>query len=202
MTTENIHTKHHNKDAVTKRSPEIEGYIRQSIDWVLDNAKSLPNDPSVMDLGGDTGYAGLYMAKDHNMTGPYTLVEPYYPGNCFEDEGFIPDVNYAYMDSLGLKAAWGMDRVDLIISNHSLEHTKNPQQAIQNMSTLCKKGGYVYVGLPLAGTDWSYWEGHLSLWDHKFTQVSFERKGFKMVAQETRCFRGNNVEFWTLFEKV
>lgn len=78
---------------------------------------------------------------------------------------------------------------DLVVANHILEHVSNPENLIEGISKLLKKGGIVYVGFPdyRNFTDIFYHlvhpdgGGHIQQLTNDYIQDIFKKNGFKLV---------------------
>lgn len=189
---ENIHTAHHNKDN-TGRSVEIESYIDKTVDWII--GTRVPFN-SVLDVGCDYGYMLNrfkinYGVKDITGIDPYSNYNPY-------------SVDILNVDMCEDNFSSNFHRLfGLATFNHTLEHVRNPYKAIENIKKVLSPYGFVFLGLPVCGHDWAYWEGHYSIWNSDWAKRFMEINGFKMVAcKDNVCFRGDNVEFWGLFTRA
>lgn len=181
-----IHRSHHNKNE-TGHSPEIEGYINSTVEWI--DATIGINGKRVLDVGADYGHL-LHLCLLRGAQTSSCAVEPFESFNPYSLQIHTVKFEYFKDDNDEL--------FDLIVFNHSLEHLDNPYGLLEKARSLLKPTGHIFLGLPDCGFEWAYREGHTSLWNDKFTLVTLERTGFKPIDLQHRCFRDSNVELWAI----
>jgi len=119
----------------------------------------------LLDLGCGTGPYRKYSGCDHYI-------------GLDECPAFNPDV-IGSLPGLPFKGA----SFDSIICNEVLEHLKEPQEALKEMLRVIRRGGAVYVTVPMT------WSLHYEPEDYfRFTghgiMYLLERAGFKVIAVE------------------
>jgi SAM-dependent methyltransferase len=85
-----------------------------------------------------------------------------------------------------------LNKYDLVVANHVLEHVTNPENLIKGISLILKKDGFVYVGVPdgYNFTDVFYHlihsDGGGHIQRHRKSQLLklFRKYGFKLVSQQ------------------
>ena len=190
FSSDDIHTEHHNKDE-SGRSKEIEGYIKEVNNWLSENI-DLTN-IRVADIGCDYGFQ-LYDLINRFNCSPTSFGIDIYP-----HPDLLPGVNVCKCEEGDALSSLKGD-VGLITYNHTLEHFKQPWNYIPNC--ILYKDAYIYIGLPKHGTEWATWKGHISTWDLESLVDFMSSFGWELVTNKEVCFRGNNVEFWTIFKSV
>lgn len=200
---DDTHTCHHGKDE-TGRSAEIESYIQYTNTWINRN---LPRGglagKKVIDLGCDYGFqlqdmrdrfeinqdlsfgVDMYLNKAMDLT--VKVVE-------LEIESFTSLLT-PQLDSSAFIAA------DLVVFNHTLEHFTYPWRMIPEKSDYVYVD-YVFIGVPVHGTPWDLWEGHISTWDLESLVGFMKPFGWQLINHKYECFRGENVELWTMWENI
>jgi ubiquinone/menaquinone biosynthesis C-methylase UbiE len=54
------------------------------------------------------------------------------------------------------------DHFDIVLSIETLEHVRQPEQAVRELLRICRPGGKVVVTVPNGERD--RWEGHVNFW--------------------------------------
>ena len=171
----NKHTEHHNKNK-EGISIEIEKYIKQSVDFVMDYfQKNNVIINSVLDIGCDYGYA-LKCFKDRKIstTGidPYSEINPYNLTIIKEDFlQYNKKIDY-----------------NLTFLNHTLEHFDNPNAVLDKL-----RSKYIFIAVPDAHYEWASWKTHKSVWTMQFLKKSMTDRNFKALELTYRCFREDDV---------
>lgn len=79
----------------------------------------------------------------------------------------------------------GSSSVDVIISNHALEHTLNPLEEIKTLHTLLKEGGIAHFFIPLDSIKYAYNPDdinyHLFSWSPQNLGNLFKEAGFQVL---------------------
>lgn len=141
----------HGESHITHRPSTIADKILTKLSWLTDKArpfnpmllaKRLPANGRICDLG--CGHA--HYLRDFKSLG-------------FDVIGVEPDPNArAQAASAGINVVSGTgetlpddlphETFDLVIMTHSLEHCRNPRNALRNVFSLTKSGGYCYIEVP------------------------------------------------------
>ena len=187
--TGNIHTGHHDLDE-NGLSPEIEGYINQSCEWVQSHM-GVPG--SVLDAGCDYGHA-LKVWRDR---GVFTLkgIELYAEKNPYKF-----DISRESLEDPLLPAKLKHTQYDLVFVNHVLEHLYNPYSFMKSMNELKPK--HIYIAVPHAKEPWALWEGHYTIWTPEWLEHFMKLNGWKQIAGAEMVLRPGHTEIWGLFECV
>ena len=193
-------TGHHNKGP-DGRAKEIEGYIDQGVEWILQHI-SVPE--VIVDLGCDTGYMLhkflLEIGKKSQKLISVFGVDLYYDKSLFRD---VPIIREDIQSPI-LLGRLGVFGADLVILNHSLEHVMNPHLVMQNIRLLKPK--HVFIALPHCDSPWVSWDSHMSAWNEAFLEHFMKMYGFRTtIAKCLRSFRNDEetsrplVEIWQIF---
>jgi SAM-dependent methyltransferase len=86
------------------------------------------------------------------------------------------------------KPALVKTKVDVIISNHALEHVDNPLEELQNLKKLLKKNGLIVLVVPQEiKTTYKHDDinQHLFTWSEQSLGNLFTKAGYKIVKVET-----------------
>lgn len=83
-----------------------------------------------------------------------------------------------------------INKFDMVVANHVLEHVESPTSVVEGMSKMLKKGGIVYAGFPESTnfTDIFYHlvhpnnGGHIQLLTKDSVREMFKKEGFKLVS--------------------
>ena len=226
----NIHTKEHNKDSKTGRSPEIEGYINLSCAHVISKLQSEGvnlEDTMFIDIGCDYGRAIHYMQDFFNYCVGF---EPNNDFNPFDthiiNENFSANVLLRriigsvkeYKDYLN--KPYNINNYVFFL-NHSFEHIENPiallkeiEKSILFIKDKQVKSGesfiparfFIFIAVPHLDSEWAYWEGHVTLWNETHLENTivrtFSDRVIYSLGIETRCFRETNKEIWYMCEVI
>lgn len=224
----NIHTKEHKKDPITGRSPEIEGYITLSCSHVINKFREYNFDLdkiTFIDIGCDYGYALYYMTDF--IDGDKIGFEPNNDFNPFDVEIYKDFYSLSKMKAIVHETlesyAKEEEKYDIenyvFFMNHSFEHVENPTNLLKEINktmeylntrhretidpeTPCETPRFfLFVAVPKLGTEWAYWDGHVTLWDEKHLS-NILNSNLKMYNTkiETHCFREDNTEIWLFAE--
>ena len=109
--------------------------------------------------------------------------------------------NY-YISEFGIECHQYIDKIedksiDLIISNHALEHCENPSDLIKELKRKLKKGGQIIIVVPLDSFKYRYNENDVNKHLYSFSPMNLgnllENAGFKNIKT------GNILHKWPPF---
>lgn len=115
--------------------------------------------------------------------------------NCAVKVGIEPNASAAetilsqgiqhYLNVADALANLGEGSVDVIISNHALEHTLNPLQELKDLRRLLKVGGTIHFFVPCDSINYSYNPSdinyHLFSWSPQNLGNLFHEAGFEVL---------------------
>ncbi len=157
---------------------DIHSYINTTAKYIIDHN---PQVKTVLDVGASDGYMGDVLKK-LNPSIEYVGID-LEPDAPFIRRGDINTV---------------VDKYDLIIYNHVLEHIPNPDAQVGYALTNLNPGGTLFVAVPHGEYPWSYeYEGHVNVFYPVTIIRLFQRAGLQNIIQTGRNFRRDNFEIWT-----
>lgn len=193
-----LHTVHHGKGD-DGRAPEIEAYIKQSVDWAVANSDKCQ---TLVDIGCDYGFAIQHFKDVVGEDAKGFGCDMYYTHNPFG----LDIVRESMEDPLlPLKLLPLLNKTEQTAScmwfmNHTLEHVYNPYIIMASIQQMKVDGDYLFIAVPHADSEWATWEGHYTIWNEKWVQHFAQFFGWDLVAQETKELREGHVEIWSIFK--
>lgn len=188
------HTSLHGQRSDDGRAPEIEEYVKKSVQYALNEMEMLHSSVLMLDLGCDYGFA-MHHAKQLNPA-----VQPIGVDLCYTINPFDLDIRRESLEDPRLVEKLDCGLPDLIFVNHTLEHLYNPYILMSSIHRLSSRGSRIFIAVPHGLDDWSRAEGHYTIWTPAWLEHFCKLCGWSAASIVIQEFRPGHREIWGIFE--
>lgn len=178
-----------------KPTGSISTYMSKEIEQAIEANK----EAKLIEIGGGTGLGGQRILADHPKIKVYNVdISPYAIEVGTEK---YPEITHLCWDANTKSTSLSLaNQFDILITQETLEHLKNPQVSLCEMMKLVKLGGCVFIGTPLNEGSTGGAE-HI----HTFSYEETMRWLFRYTGEVTVCHFspiGNNLHLGVKFCKT
>jgi SAM-dependent methyltransferase len=188
------HTSLHGQRSDDGRAPQIEEYVKKSVEYALNEMGMLHDSVLMLDLGCDYGFA-MHHAKQLNPAVQPIGVDLYYTINPFD-----LDIRRESLEDPRLVEKLDCGLPGLIFVNHTLEHLYNPYILMSSIHRLSSRDSRIFIAVPHGLDDWSRAEGHYTIWTPAWLEHFCKLCGWSAASIVIQEFRPGHREIWGIFE--